>query len=223
MALSDKLRQAEADLWERVVTHPFVQELGEGTLPLEKFQRYFLQDFLFVKTLAKVVGMAVARAPSLEAARLLSPFLDTLLNAETSLFFRTFQELGVPPEEYQGAQLLPTGLAITNFMLTLAHEGSYDEMVTALLVTEWTYYDWATRLAQAGKHPPQQPYREWMDIHAAQELGVFVDALKERLDTAVSPQMVPRIQEVFRSTLRYEYLFWEMAYHGEAWPLHMQH
>ena len=218
MTLSEELRKANEDLWERVVTHPFVQELGDGTLPMEAFRRYFLQDYLFVKSLAKVVGMGVAKAPSLEAARPLSPFLETLLNAESALFFRAFEELGVPPEEYRKAQVLPTGLALANFMLAVAHEGSFAEIVTMLLVTEWTYYDWATRIAQAGKRPIQRPYQEWIDIHAARELGDFVEALKGHVDTAIPANAQPRIQEVFRTTLRYEYMFWEMAYHGEAWP-----
>ena len=219
MALSDELRNTNEDLWERVVTHPFVQELGEGTLPVEVFRRYFLQDYLFVKSLAKVVGMGVAKAPSLEAARPLSPFLETLLNAESALFFRAFEELGVPTEEYQKAQVLPTGLALANFMLAVAYGGSFAEIVTMLLVTEWTYYDWATRLDQAGKRPPQGPYQEWIDIHATRDLGDFVEALKGHVDTAIAADARPRIQEVFRTTLRYEYLFWEMAYRGEAWPL----
>ena len=218
MALSDELRQAEADLWERMVTHPFVQELGDGTLPIEKFRRYFLQDYLFLHVLAKVVGLAVAKAPSLEAAQPLSPFLDTVLSAENALFFRAFQELGMPPEEYRDAQSLPTTLAMGNFMLATAHQGSFEDIVAILMVTEWTYYDWATRLAQAGKRPEQPIYREWIDIHAAQELGDFVSALRTRVDTAVAPHMVPRMQQLFRTTLRYEYLFWEMAYDGEAWP-----
>ena len=218
MTLSEEMRKAEEGLWERVVTHPFVRELGDGTLPMEVFRRYFLQDYLFVKSLAKVVGMGVAKAPSLEAARPLSPFLETLLNAENALFFRAFEELGVPPEEYRKAQVLPTGLALANFMLTVAHEGSFAEIVTMLLATEWTYYDWASRLDQAGKHPPQGAYQEWIDIHAARELGDFVEALKGQVDTAIPADVRPRIQEVFRTTLRYEYLFWEMAYHGEAWP-----
>ena len=55
-------------------------------------------------------------------------------------------------------------------------------------------------------------------IHAAQELGDFVEALKRHVDTAIPTDTWPGIQEVFRTTLRYEYLFWKMAYHGEAWP-----
>ena len=218
MPLSDDLHKANSDLWERMVTHPFVQELGDGTLPAEKFRRYFLQDYLFLKTLAKVVGLAVTKAPSLEAAQSLSPFLSTILNAENVLFFRAFRELGVPPHEYQHAQVLPAGLAMASFMLSTAYDGDFDEIATALLVTEWTYYDWATRLAQAGKRPPQKIYQEWIDIHAAQELGDFVAALRRHVDGAIPADSRPRIQQVFGSALRYEYLFWEMAYHGEVWP-----
>ena len=218
MAIADELRKADSSLWERMVTHPFVVELGDGSLPLEKFRRYFLQDYLFLKVLAKVVGTAVARAPSLEAARPLSPFLDTLLNAESTRFFRAFQELGVPSNEYLNAEFLPTTQAMASFMLTTAHQGSFEDILALLLVTEWTYNDWATRLAQAGKHPPQRVYQEWIDIHAAQELGDFVAGLKRHLDAAVTPQTLPQVRDLFRTTLRYEYLFWEMAYHGEAWP-----
>ena len=218
MPLSDELRKANQDLWERMVTHPFVQELGDGTLPREKYQRYFLQDYLFVGTLAKVVGLAVVKAPSLEAAQPLSPFLNTLLNAENALFTRVFQDLDIPPEQYHAAQLLPTMQAMAGFMLSTAYDGTFDDIVTALLVTEWTYYDWATRLAQVGKRPAQKTYQEWIDIHAAQELGDFVAALKGHVDGDIPAEARPRLQEVFRTSLRYEYMFWEMAYHGEEWP-----
>lgn len=217
MPLFDDLRQSNHGLWERMVTHPFVQELGQGTLPVEKFRRYLLQDYLFVKVLAKVVGVAVSKAPSLEAAQPLAPFLHTLLNAENSLFFRAFQELSVPPSKYRNAQVLPTGMAFANFMLATAHDGSFDDIATALLVTEGTYYDWASRLAKAGQRPPHRMYQEWIDIHAGQELGNFVAALRRHVDS-LPVAAAPRLQEVFRTTLRYEYLFWEMAYKGEAWP-----
>jgi thiaminase/transcriptional activator TenA len=61
-------------------------------------------------------------------------------------------------------------------------------------------------------------YREWADIPAAQELGDFVAALRRHVNEAIPTNAQPRIQEVFRSALRYEYLFWQMAYNGEVWP-----
>lgn len=217
MPLSDELRQAHSHLWEQMVTHPFVTEMGQGTLPLEKFKRYFLQDYLFVGSLAKVIGLAVVKAPTLEAAQPFSPFLHTILNAEKDLFFRAFEELGLPPEEYLNAEPLPTGQNMGSFLLATAYDGSFEDIATALLVTEWTYYDWASRLARAGEQPAHRMYQEWIDIHAAQELGDFVDAMK-RIVNGVSDRDRERTSQVFRTALRYEYLFWEMGYHGESWP-----
>jgi thiaminase len=38
MPLSDTLRKTNNDLWEHMVTQPFVQGMGDGALPLDKFQ-----------------------------------------------------------------------------------------------------------------------------------------------------------------------------------------
>ncbi len=217
MAFSDDLREANLQLWERMVTHPFVVEMGNGTLPLDKFKRYFLQDYLFLGALGKVLGQVISKAPSLEAAQPFSPFLHTILNAESNLFFQAFQVLGVPPEEYHSAEPLPTGLNMANFLVATAYDGSFQDIATALLVTEWTYYDWATRQAKAKARPRHKMYQEWIDIHAAQELGDFVAAMRRIVD-AIPPQGQAHSRQVFRSALRYEVLFWEMAYRGEQWP-----
>lgn len=217
MPFSDDLRQANQELWERMVTHPFVREMGDGSLPLDKFKRYFLQDYLFLTALAKTLGQAIAKAPSLEAAQPFSPFLHTILNAEKDLFFLAFQELGVPPEEYQSAEPLPSGLHMANFLLATAYDGSFEDIATALLVTEWTYHDWATRLAKAGAQPHHRMYQEWTDIHAARELGDFVAAMRRIVD-GIQPKGHAGARQVFRTALRYEVLFWDMAYHGEQWP-----
>ena len=41
MGLSDELKAGVGTMWERLVTHPFVIELGEGTLPQATFDIYF--------------------------------------------------------------------------------------------------------------------------------------------------------------------------------------
>lgn len=34
--------------WKQYTKHPFVQQMGDGTLPLEKFMYYLVQDYLFL-------------------------------------------------------------------------------------------------------------------------------------------------------------------------------
>ena len=85
MSLTEELREANSELWERMVTHPFVEEMGDGTLPPEKFRRYFLQDYVFVKDLVPMIALGAAKAPSIEDGYPLVKFLAAL-GPENDLF-----------------------------------------------------------------------------------------------------------------------------------------
>ena len=218
MTLSERLRSTHARLWEQTVRHPFVLELGDGSLPLEKFRRYFLQDYLFVGALSKTIGLAVARAPDLDSAGRFHEFLGVLLGAEDALFLRGFEALGVPENEFRSASKLPTTAAFADFLVRLGYEGTYREICTALYVAEAVYLDWAERLRKANASPGVPAYQEWIDIHTEEALGPFVRFLEAAVDTGPDdPDSETRLGEVFQSALRHELRFWEMAYHGESW------
>ena len=53
MSLTADLSIRHAALWEAMVTHPFVTEMGDGTLPVAKFRDYFIEDFVFVRDLVR--------------------------------------------------------------------------------------------------------------------------------------------------------------------------
>ena len=99
MTLTQELRRKYHDLWHRMVTHPFVVEMGDGTLPVAKFRAYFLQDYVFVHDLVAMTSIGLAKAPSFLAANQLHQFLAGIFNPENDLFVRAFTELGVPEEK----------------------------------------------------------------------------------------------------------------------------
>lgn len=35
-------------MWKEFVYHPFVMAMGDGTLPLESFKGYIIQDYLYL-------------------------------------------------------------------------------------------------------------------------------------------------------------------------------
>src|SRR5262245_38297238 len=219
MTLTQELRHQHHDLWHRMVTHPFVSEMGDGTLPVTKFRDYFLQDYVFVRDLVAMTSMGLAKAPTFLAANQLHQFLAGILNPENDLVVRAFTELGVSEEEYVTASATPVTQAFGDFLVRTGLEGSFEDIVTILYVTEGTYLDWGTHLLEAGKRPRQPIYREWIDIHGPQVLGAFVTWLGQHLDSIQPGSQRPRIDRLSHTALRYECLFWEEAYHGSAsWP-----
>lgn len=217
VSLTKRLRQKHLDLWRRMVTHPFVTEMGDGTLPVEKFRTYFLQDYVFVRDLVSMTALGISKAPDFEGANVLNRFLTGILDPENDLFVRAFEEMGVSEQEYASVEASPTTRAFGDFLMRVGLEGDFDDIATVLYVTEGTYLDWGTRLIEERKRPDNRIYREWIDIHGPQVLGEFVGWLGDHLD-GTDGDGRPRIERVFHAALRYEYLFWEAAYRGEYWP-----
>ena len=217
MSLTQDLRQKHDDLWQKMVNHPFVVEMGDGTLPVEKFSAYFIQDYIFVRDLVVLIAQGVSKAPDLQAAARLNSFLADILNPENDLFVRAFKELGVSEPEYTSAGASPTTQAFGDFMVRVGLEGTFEDIITVLYVTEGTYLDWGTRLAQEGKRPENPIYREWIDLHGPDVLGELVGWMAAHLDDAALDSRLPRIRGLFLTALRYEYMFWEAAYRGEEW------
>ncbi len=193
--------------WERVVLHPFVLGLGAGTLPRRTFASYMAQDYLFVGSLARTVAYGIAKAPSAAEARPLAAFLQTLLGAEDDLFGRVFDELGMPSPVEARPDPLPVTARFGRFVESVGRRSTFEEIATALYVTEGTYADWAARLVAGGARPGDTLYRDWIDIHADPALAELVAHLGGWIDTA-PPDRAPALASVFRRALRHEIAFW---------------
>ena len=216
MTLTAELKKKYSVLWEDMVHHPFVNEMGDGTLPPDKFKRYFLQDYVFVKDLVTMSGQAVARAPDMESASVFNNFLVGILDPENDLFVRAFKEFGASSEEYSSVGANPTTQAFGDFVVRTAVEGTFDDIALVLFVTEGTYLDWGSRLLEEGANPDSPTYREWIYLHSPEVLGSLVRWLEAYINHSTSMDRL-RADYLFKTTLRYEYLFWEAAYSGNDW------
>lgn len=213
----ERLRFDYRDLWGCATTHPFIKELGSGSLSVERFKRYLLQDYVFVDQLRRVSGLAVAKAPNQSAAKTLDEFLGVLVGAEDSLFRRAFKQMDIPESAYRSEQPLPTTEMFCNFMVRVAYERPFTTICSVLYVTEGVYLDWATQLRRAGAHPSVPIYEEWIEIHDEPALGTFVDFLASVVDDEELDN-VSDLRSPFERALRYERAMWDMAYLGEQWP-----
>ena len=219
MTVIEELLERHSALWERMVYHPFVVEMGEGSLPTEKFKRYFLQDYVFVGDLVSMTAQGISKAPDFDAASRLHSFLSGILDPENDLFLRAFDILGASEEEYSSASASPTTRAFGDFLVRTGLEGSFEEIITVLYVTEATYLDWGTRLISEGKKPDNPVYREWIDIHSPLVLGSLVKWMGQYLDASDLSTQRTKIDRKFQTALRYEFLFWEAAYNDlQSWP-----
>lgn len=220
MSFSEELIQENAALWEKILEHPFLKALGEGTLPPERFRFYLTQDYLFLVEYCRVLALAAAKSQDLETMGGFSKLLHATLNVEMSIHRSYAARFGLREEDFRSAELAPAAMAYTRHLLTVAYSGSIGGIAAALLPCQWSYWEIGTQLAKrpAANHPL---YGDWVRAYASQEFGDlarWIRDLVDRLSEGLPDRELNRLRTHFLTGCRYEYAFWTMADREESWP-----
>ena len=222
MSTTEHLREKFGFLWDRLFAHPFVVGVGDGSLPLDRFRFYVKQDYFFLVQYGRMLALAAAKAPDLEGVNRFAALLGETLNTEMELHRSYCRSLGVPAEELAAVRPAPVTLAYTDYLLRVAYEGTLTDVIANLLPCQWGYYETGLHLARTGDTSEANPYAEWIRMYSTEEFGEFVEWLRELLDsltdTASRAEML-RLEDHFLTATRYEYLFWEMSYNMQDWPV----
>ena len=75
MKFTDRLFENVQPIWQKNHNHPFVQELGKGTLAKERFVRYMKQDYVYLIDYAKLFAIGALKANDLEVMGMFAKFL----------------------------------------------------------------------------------------------------------------------------------------------------
>jgi thiaminase/transcriptional activator TenA len=78
--VSQRLYEVALPIWESYYDHPFVKGIADGTLPVEKFQFYMIQDHKYLMQYAKVFALGVIKATSESDMRLFSDLITATLD-----------------------------------------------------------------------------------------------------------------------------------------------
>ncbi|HID09635.1 TPA: thiaminase II [Candidatus Micrarchaeota archaeon] len=217
MRLAERLRRSADGVWKRILEHPFVVELYEGTLPIEKFKFYILQDYNYLVALIRALSIVASKAEfgvAREVLRLAYAEATTELEGYESLL----SKLGYSVEDAVRTEPAPTNIAYANFMLATSSLGSEWEGLAAVLPCFWSYAEIAEVHRSRLERNPNRLYVEWASVYLSKEYREVVDKLVALIDRAPDA-LYERLERVFITGSRYEYMFWDMAYNMERWPV----
>ena len=215
-SFSEQLRAEAEPMWKQIFAQPFLREIKDGTLPLEKFQYYLGQDYLYLEGFARTVCMALAKAPDSQTLEELAHRVMTPV--ERPLHHKLVAEAGLTMEDVKKVKRSPTNTGYVNHMITTASLYGLGPTAAALLPCPWSYHELKDALGQS-EHPL---YGQWTHFYVAGLLQNSVDAWRGFVDRAAreaSSQELDAMRDAFMISSRYEYMFWDMAYNMEEWPV----
>jgi thiaminase/transcriptional activator TenA len=222
MSFTNHLRQLARPIWDAQLTHPFVVALGNGTLPEHKFKYYILQDARFLGDLARVFSAGSLRAPDSESALRLTKLAEETIVVERSLHEAYGAKWRMSVKQMTSVPMAPTNYAYTRHMLAVAASGSAAEITTVALPCAWIYCVVGQHLLKHGPPKKSHPYREWLMLYASPEFAEVQRWMRQKVDLwakTAGRDEKRRMEELFVISSRYEWMFWEMAWNEEEWPV----
>lgn len=120
MRTTQRLYEAAHPIWEQCHDHPFVRGIGDGSLDLEKFRWFLLQDYLYLFDYARVFAYGVVKARDPGLMRTFSANVDAILGGEMKVHRAYMARLGITEEQVFSVQPALSNLSYTHYMLSCA-------------------------------------------------------------------------------------------------------
>ncbi|MDP6371086.1 MAG: thiaminase II [Vicinamibacterales bacterium] len=216
---ADELWDANRDVYDAILEHPFLRGMQDGSLPLDTFTFYIVQDARYLGVFAEALKAAATKAPDPAWARQLSADAQSSLAEERRLHEQVFSTHGMSDVEAASIASAPSAVAYANHLLATAHTGSFEEAIAALLPCYWIYWEVGKSLQAEGS--PNATYQAWIDAYVSPDYAEAVRAIVDMVNATSAGADVEtreRMHERFRRSSRYEWMFWDAAYQRQTWP-----
>lgn len=213
MGFVEELHSRYEEDWQKMLAHPFLTETAEGAIPDERFINWVKQDYVFVREAIPFIALMIPKAP-LAHREVLSDTI-TGLHQELELFEKMAADHEIELEDVEPA---PTNLAYINFLLTTATFDPYEAAYTALYTGEKAYLDSWMTVKRVQEKPGK--WQAFIDQWTSEAFQQWVTSLRNDVNAmaeSASEDLRAEMERRFVDGLRYEYQFWNMAYHGKSW------
>lgn len=213
MDIFDRLKAARAADWRLYVDHPFVRQMGAGTLPEGAFRAYLVQDYLFLIQFARAYALAAYKSRTLADIRAAQDGLAAILN-ETELHVRLCARWGLSRADMEAAQEHQATVAYTRFVLDCGAAGDLLDLHVALAPCVVGYAEIGRALAPDGI-APTHPYADWIGEYAGEGYQDVAQAARRHLDDLAARAMTETrfadLAALFGKASRLEADFWQMG------------
>jgi thiaminase/transcriptional activator TenA len=185
--------------------HSFLVAAADGSLDIEAFHRWLVEDHHFVVGFRRFLARLVELAPDEPARDVLAAGLGAL-QAELDLFRSEAATRGLDLR----TEPSPTTLGYTSYLLASTADG-WATAVTVLYGAEKAYFDaWST--VRGATDTSASPYARFIDNWSSPAFGAWVDEVAALVDALPAAD-----HATFERVVRFEVRFWDAVLAGEAW------
>ncbi|MBB4118152.1 thiaminase/transcriptional activator TenA [Mesonia hippocampi] len=214
MNWTNKAWLAITPIYTRIQEMPFIKELKEGTLALEKFQFYMDQDAHYLEHFARALAIIGARTKNVDNCLAFIRFAEGAVVVERALHDSYFKEFNLK----ERGKLAPTTHHYIHFLESTASLAQVEVAMAAVLPCFWIYKEIGDFIYK--NTAENNPYKNWIDTYAGEEFGKSVTSALAICNAAAencTPEQQEAMTEAFIAASNLEFMFWDSAYKLHQW------
>lgn len=202
--------------YEAILELPFIKELIDGTLPLEKFLFYLQQDALYLREYSMVLAHIASRVPTPELTELFMGFTNDCITVERSMHSTYLKDVE-RIKDMSPSCLLYTSIEHAQATAYVGTEAA------AVLPCFKVYLDCGRFIYERVKDClDSHPYKDWIATYAD---DFFITATQKAIDACnflaerVGEDLRREMTDIYVLCTKMEWMFWESAYNLEKWKI----
>ena len=212
--------QNNLTLYEKILAMPFNAELAAGTLSLDRFRHYIIQDAHYLEGFARALSLASAKADTADQIVQFAAAAQTAIMVERALHADYFRKFGITDDDFSAAQPTPVCDHYVSYLLRVAAMEAFPVVLAALLPCFWIYLEVGKDIHARAANP--NPYQAWIDTYAGEEFAAAVQAViatTDRVASQASSDTHATMHAAFTRATQLEWMFWDSAYELATWPI----
>jgi len=200
VSLASSLWQANADWARKILAHPFVQGLGDGSLRQANFKGYIAQDAYFLDAFARAYAFCLAHGTTRDDLFGFAELIAGVLE-ELKLHKSYTEKLKVSLDDVTP---LPATRAYVEFLLHTARQGQLGETIAGMTPCMRLYAYLGQTLAKKDVAPA---YADWVKTYSDPGFEALAVRLEELLDQHAADR--PAVRANYRRAMELEYGFFD--------------
>ncbi|MEG3753999.1 TenA family protein [Psychromonas arctica] len=211
------LIKACQDDWQAYTKHPFVLQLGNGSLAQPCFLHYLKQDFLFLKQYARAYALAIYKANTLADMRKALPSVHALLDFEINHHITYCQDWGLSEADLEAEDEDFGTVAYTRYVLDAGMTGDLVDLYVALAPCSIGYAEIGRFLAKDDNTLFEgNEFSSWIDLYSGDEFQQSIVDSTQHLDQLladidINSKRGQHLVKVFKTATRMEVAFWQQG------------
>ena len=209
--------EATQPTYRKILQHPFINELMDGTLDRKKFEFYIQQDAIYLTEFAKILSIASSKLNKPEHISALLYFAKNTIQVEQALHESFFKEYSVNTL----AEASPACLFYTSYLHRQSTNAPIEVTLAAILPCFWIYREVGNFILE-NQTNGMNPYQKWIDTYGSIEYSTDVDqaiAICDELAENCTEKQRQAMTDTFVMCSKLEWMFWDSAWKLEQWSI----